>query len=176
MGLVKTRRLAAMQKQQSEDGIDVRRFPITKIIYHEGGYFGRPSAFAIDVRAGTFMCWTCDEMSDAFVWSPPWNVSGSDRARFMELVEACDFLAWQDLYEIQCCDGTHWDLEVKSGRKRLRMIRGSNAWPDQWKAVLRLLEFCHSPINFNYDVEDDDYGPAQCRPPRKCSEYSEFKV
>lgn len=50
MGLIKTRRLAAMQKLQREDGIDERRFTITKIVYREGGYFGRSCAFAIDVR------------------------------------------------------------------------------------------------------------------------------
>ena len=37
MGLVKTRRLMAMQKQQRENGIDERKFMITKIVYREGG-------------------------------------------------------------------------------------------------------------------------------------------
>ena len=183
MGLVKTRRLAysplagaddpwgsrqaercecrAMRKQQREDGIDERKFTITKIVYREGGYFGRPSAFAIDVRAGTFTCGMCEEMfghGAELIWSPSWKVPDSDRARFLELVEACDFLAWQDSYEIQCCDGTQWELEVKSGRRKLRRIHGSNAWPDQWQAVLRLLEFCHSPVDFSNETEDGDAG------------------
>ena len=159
MGFVKTRRLAAMQKKQREDGIDERKFMITKIVYREGGYFGRPSAFAIDVRAGTFTCGMCEEMfghGAELIWSPSWKVPDSDRARFLELVEACDFLAWQDSYEIQCCDGTQWELELKSGRRKLRRIHGSNAWPDQWKAVLRLLEFCHSSVDFSNETEDVD--------------------
>ena len=157
MGLVKTRRLAA--KQQREGGADIRKLPITKIIYNEGGYFGRPTAFVIDVGAGTFTCGTGDEMlgsGDGLKWSPPWKVPDSDRVRFIELVEDCDFLAWQDRYcDEHCCDGTQWDLEVKSRRKKLRRISGSNLWPDQWKAVLRLLKFCHSPVDFYNGPEED---------------------
>ena len=90
------------------------------------------------------------------IWPESWYVPDSDRARFLELVEACDFLAWQDSYEMECCDGTHWELKVKSGRRTLRRIHGVNLWPDQWKAVLRLLEFCHSPIDFNNEPEEDE--------------------
>ena len=147
-----------MKKQRCEGGADVRSLPITKIVYNEGGYFGRPTAFVIDVRAGTFTCGTGDEVlgsGDGLIWSPPWKVPDSDRARFMELVEDCDFLAWQDRYEMQCCDGTQWDLEVMSRRRKLRRISGSNLWPDQWKAVLRLLKFCHSPVDFYNGPEED---------------------
>ena len=152
--------------QQREDGIDERKFMITKIVYREGGYFGGPSALAIDGRAGTFACGMCEEVPGSgakLKWSPSWKVPDSDRARFLELVEACDFLAWQDSYEIQCCDGTHWDLELKSGRRKLRSIHGSNAWPDQWTEVVRLLRFCHSPVNlFNGLYEDEESDEDDC--------------
>lgn len=48
MGLVKTRMLPVMKKQRREGGADIRKSPITKIIYNEGGYFGSPTAFVID--------------------------------------------------------------------------------------------------------------------------------
>ena len=54
------------------------------------------------------------------------------------------------------CDGTLWDIEVKSGRRKLRRISGSNLWPEQWKTVLRLLKFCHSPVDFYNGPEEDD--------------------
>ncbi|MBQ1510321.1 MAG: hypothetical protein IIZ54_05450 [Selenomonadaceae bacterium] len=148
-----------MKKQRREGGADIRSLRITKIVYNEGGCFGRPTAFVIDVRAGTFTCGTGDEVlgsGDGLIWSPPWKVPDSDRARFMELVEDCDFLAWQDRYEMQCCDGTQWDLEVKSGRRTPRRISGSNLWPEQWKTVLRFLKFCHSPVDFYNGPEEDD--------------------
>ena len=66
-----------MKKQRREVGVDIGKHPITKIIYNEGGYFGRPAAFVIDVRAGTFTCGTGDAMlgsGDGLKWSPLWKV------------------------------------------------------------------------------------------------------
>ena len=52
-----------------------------------------------------------------------------------------------------------------SGRRTLREICGENRWPDQWTEVVRLLRFCHSPVNlFNglYEIKwyegDDESG------------------
>ena len=81
----------------------------------------------------------------------------------MELVEDCDFFAWQDRYRRGCCDGTYWDLKVMSGNRTLREICGENRWPDQWTEVVRLLRFCHSPVNlfnglYELNLYDEDEG------------------
>ena len=124
---------------------------ITDIEYDEGGHFGEPRGFHIDVANREFRLTMCTPFFEV-----RFEASGQDAARFDELVKACDFLSWRDRYEIHACDGTQWSLQVKSGDRVIREISGSNDWPVEWKSVLALLDFCQCPVSFDYGDEEDD--------------------
>jgi len=140
-------------------GFTVRRLPITKIEYEEGGFFSSRSKFILDVKGYSFVCGKAeDPFTATLVWEPRWRVPKEDISRFASLVGECHFLSWEDVYkEPEVCDGTQWEMRIKSGRHVLRKIYGSNLWPAEWDAVVRLLEFCHCTIDFgDVDEEYDD--------------------
>jgi len=66
---------------------------------------------------------------------------------------------WKDLYYLECCDGTQWELDYKFQGKDERHIEGSNAYPEDWMKLIDLLEEFHPEIDFlchDYEDEEDE--------------------
>ena len=57
-----------------------------------------------------------------------------------EGLDACAFAEWQDRYEMDCMDGTHWYVQIQWTDGEQIRKSGSNDFPSQWKAFCKLMK------------------------------------
>lgn len=114
---------------------------ITKIVYSEGGFFGHPAAFSLDLRRCEFVCGVGEPGGALVNWLPRVRVPEADMHAILRLVSECKFMHWRDVYDLETMDGTQWELKLKSGRRVIKKVWGSNQWPREWSAVSRLLAY-----------------------------------
>ena len=128
---------------------------ISKIVYSEEGFFGPPAAFSLDLKRREFVCGVGNHRGATINWRPRVRVSESDMHAILGMVSECKFMRWRDVYDLEVTDGTQWELKLKSGRRVVKKVWGSNRWPRKWSAVSRLLAFFGAEDLFGPNAGDN---------------------
>ena len=73
-------------------------------------------------------------------------ITKKECASFQERLDSCQIEDWSDTYQppagVAIMDGSSWNLELFHGKKRIKVIRGINAFPpmEQWSALTSILD------------------------------------
>ena len=63
--------------------------------------------------------------------------------RAMELIQRCNFLAWESEYPNPCvCDGMQWTMTIRRRHEKSLKISGDNAYPEEWEILNDFIESC----------------------------------
>ena len=63
--------------------------------------------------------------------------------KVMELIQRCNFLAWEDEYlNPGVCDGMQWNMTIRRKHAKSLKITGDNAYPEEWNILTDLIEDC----------------------------------
>ena len=72
-----------------------------------------------------------------------------DNAHWQEVwkkIQQCNFLAWQENYDIFACDAGEWDLTVRlKGGKKFH-VRGTILYPEEWDMLFKLIHDLLNPF------------------------------
>ena len=110
--------------------------------YYSGGYFGPNECLIIkkcdDGFSLDYTKYYHRYTDDGFPyrhtkWSPKRFSHWNDR------IDSIRFDSWENEYWIDACDGEQWTLLYKYEGKDNRYITGSNAYPDNWDQLQKLI-------------------------------------
>jgi len=68
------------------------------------------------------------------------SLNEAQKSKVVSVFNDIDFLNWDKEYYIPALDGTQWTLKVTYNGNLRKKVNGSNAYPDGFKKVERLLK------------------------------------
>jgi hypothetical protein len=57
-------------------------------------------------------------------------------------LQACNFMAWEDVYHSGMIDGRAWSMDIWTGGNRIRRMSGGNNYPEEWDIFQRFMSVC----------------------------------
>lgn len=93
-------------------------------------------SYTVRIKQNNLICTTnglhygpiTNEVAVSLVNNKEWN----------EMIQYLHTRKWKERYDLEACDGTHWHLLFRDGKKRIRSY-GSNAYPPGFKKIVGLL-------------------------------------
>lgn len=67
------------------------------------------------------------------------NLNKEKFKEFLNSLTKCDILNWEDVYDVDICDGIQWELKMKIGEIK-KNVYGSNAYPKKWNEFKKIMK------------------------------------
>ena len=117
-----------------------RTMNFSKLVFHESSW---PDVIG---RTLTFIFNKCELELFYIEGNLSCCITKKECASFQERLASCRIEEWSDTFQppagIAVMDGTTWTLELFNGKKRIKEICGTNAFPpmEQWSALTSVLD------------------------------------
>ena len=113
---------------------------IRKIEFSIGGYSQGNKTYRIDESGVTY----CEDDGYQLIKTPKSNtarvLNPMQKSDLIKTLKKVDFINWKKDYWADVCDGEQWSLMVTYNGNLSKKVEGSNAYPQGFKKIQKLIE------------------------------------